>query len=64
MGDDCAGTSPVIPHPSFHHHHHINITITSPHWEILPTLWLWLQAALTKKFKNTKKRIPTVLYVH
>jgi hypothetical protein len=42
----------------------IIITTTASPWDILPPLWLWLQAALKKKLKNTKKKNPTVSYVH
>jgi hypothetical protein len=62
MGDDCGSLSPVIPHPPFHLHH-IHLTTTASPWDILPPLWLWLQAALKKKLKKNTKKNPTVFYV-
>jgi hypothetical protein len=56
MGDDCGSLSPVIPHPPFHLHH-IHLTTTASPWDILPPLWLWLQAALKKKLKKNTKKI-------
>jgi len=55
MGDGCALSSPVIPHPPFHLHH-IHLTTTASPWDILPPLWLWLQAAL-KKIEKIQKKI-------
>jgi hypothetical protein len=59
MGDDCASTSPVIPHPPFHLHE-LPTLLLLPLGECATAVAMAASSCVKKKFKNTKKNF--ILY--